>query len=193
VVAASDDGAPVSAGEVRPIENCYPVAERFFAGEYPRTPEDSDAPPKLVALLDAGVTLFVDLTEPDERTWKGPLRPYADLLPALAGGRARHLRVPIRDVSVPARPELVVEALRAIDAERSRGGTVYLHCLGGVGRTGTIVGCWLAGRGHPGEAALERLRELWQANPKSASRRSPETREQEAYIVAWPAGDPHAG
>ena len=193
MVDARDDGAPVPSGADRPIENCYPVAERFFAGEYPRTPEDAEAPPKLVALLEAGVTLFVDLTEPDERTWKGPLRPYADLLPALANGRARHLRFPIRDVSVPARPELVVEALRAIDDERSRGGTVYVHCLGGVGRTGTIVGCWLAGRGHAGEAALARLRELWRANPKSAKTRSPETREQEAYIMAWPAGEPRGG
>lgn len=184
------EGATARPGDGRPIENCYRVAERFLAGEYPRTPDDGDAPAKLIALLGAGVTLFVDLTEADEHTWQGPLRPYADLLPALGDGRARHLRIPIRDVSVPSRAELVVEALDAIDAERARGGTVYLHCLGGIGRTGTIVGCWLAREGHVGAAALARLHELWRANPKSASRRSPETREQEAYILAWPARPP---
>lgn len=31
---------------------------------------------------------------------------------------------------------------------------VYLHCWGGIGRTGTIVGCWLARNGFPGKAAL---------------------------------------
>jgi hypothetical protein len=62
---------------------------------------------------------------------------------------------------------------------------VYLHCWGGVGRTGLIVGCWLARHGYKGQAALDRLRGLWQNCPKSTHRKSPETGEQEQYIISW--------
>ena len=38
----------------------------------------------------------------------------------------------------------------AIDA----GAPVYVHCWGGIGRTGTVVCCWLVERGLSGEQAL---------------------------------------
>jgi hypothetical protein len=49
-----------------------------------------------------------------------------------------------------------------------------------------IVGCWLA-RHHcgDGKSALLRLRKLWQQCAKSVSRQSPETSEQERYIMNW--------
>lgn len=75
--------------------------------------------------------------------------------------------------------------LDAIDAQISNGRPVYLHCWGGVGRTGTIVGCWLARHGYAGNAALERLRELWSACPKSADRVSPEKLCQQRYVRDW--------
>lgn len=61
----------------------------------------------------------------------------------------------------------------------------YVGWGGGVGRTGVVVGCWLAQHGFKGEAALDRLHELWKQCPKSAYRKSPETTEQEQYIVRW--------
>jgi len=59
---------------------------------------------------------------------------------------------------------------------------------GGVGRTGVIIGCWLARHRGGGEAALIQLRELWQQCPKSAFRQSPETLEQERYVLDWKSG-----
>jgi hypothetical protein len=56
---------------------------------------------------------------------------------------------------------------------------------GGVGRTDVIIGRWLARNGSSGEAALSRLHELWRKNPKSRFRRSPETPNQERYIMEW--------
>ena len=79
--------------------------------------------------------------------------------------------------------------LDTIDEQLAAGRTVYVHCWGGVGRTGVIVGCWLARHGRRGEEALERLRELWRRNPKSLHRRSPERAEQEEYVRRWPPGD----
>ena len=112
---------------------------------------------------------------------------FADFCPKVSG-YSHHLRFPIVDTSVPHSPELTAAALDAIDEYISQGQTVYVHCMGGIGRTGTIVGCWLARHGHTGQAALDRLRELWRACPKSEYNRSPERREQEWYILEWKEG-----
>ncbi len=162
----------------RPFENCYWVErDRFLAGEYPGSLDPSAAEKKIRALADAGVTAFVDLTE------EGELEPYAHLVRA----PALHQRFPIRDLSVPSRPETMVRILDTLDAHLSAGRLVYVHCWGGVGRTGVVVGCWLARR-RGGPAALEELERLWAACTKSATRRSPETTEQRQYILDWEVG-----
>jgi hypothetical protein len=165
----------------RPIKNCYWVVPgQLLAGEYPRDLDDGSSQAKIDALVASGVTVFIDLTHPYDR-----LEPYRHLLDAHRSNEVKHLQFPIRDVSVPVSKEQTSEILDVIDHHLGRGGIVYVHCWGGVGRTGVIVGCWLARHGHPGGKALLHLRELWKQCPKSASRRSPETEEQERYIVNW--------
>lgn len=163
-----------------PVKHCYWVVQgKFIAGEYPRNLDEDSSLEKIGLLLDQGVKVFIDLTEEYE-----PLLPYATML----GGRAIHKRFPIRDASVPASTSQTVAIIDTIDAHLARGELVYVHCWGGIGRTGTIVGCWLARHGLGGEGALDRLRELWQQNPKSQFRNSPETQEQERYILNWEIG-----
>jgi protein-tyrosine phosphatase len=162
---------------MRPIKNCYWVVPRqLLAGEYPRDKSEESSRDKINALVDAGVKVFVDLTEEKEG-----LLPYTELLPE----GIQHLRFPIRDVSIPASTETTIVILNTIDEHLRRGEMVYVHCWGGVGRTGVIVGCWLSQHGAEGEEALIRLRELWNTCPKSTHRQSPETIEQEQYITAW--------
>ena len=165
-----------------PIEMCYWVIPgKLLAGEYPRTPHEQSSKEKLAALVDAGVSAFIDLTEPYEPASHGePMKPYDYLLDGPS-----HQRFGIRDQSIPASSELTKAALDAIDAHLEAGETVYVHCWGGVGRTGTIVGCWLARHYEPGQAALNRLQELWGKNPKSLTRCSPENAEQARYILEW--------
>lgn len=163
----------------KPIENCYwVVSGRLLAGEYPRDKNESTSRAKIRALLSAGVSAFIDLTEADEG-----LQPYHMLI-----GTASHQRFPVRDVSIPDSPDTTIAALDAIDQHLADGRLVYVHCWGGVGRTGVIIGCWLARHGSGGEQALHTLREYWQQCPKSATRQSPETRAQEQYILKWRAG-----
>ena len=161
----------------RPIEMCYWVIPgKLLAGEYPRNIDEESSMQKMAALKDAGVSAFIDLTEADEG-----LKPYKNLL-----DEQTHERFPIRDIDVPESKQLADDILDTIDSHLEAGRVVYVHCWGGVGRTGTIVGCWLARHYEPGQAALDSLRELWQANPKSRMKlSSPETDAQERYVREW--------
>jgi hypothetical protein len=164
---------------LRPITNCFWVIPgKLLAGEYPRNEDEVSSRTKVCALLDFGINQFIDLTEENEG-----LLAYSGLI-----GEASHQRFPIRDVSLPNSTGITMPALDAIDLNISQGKMVYVHCWGGVGRTGVIVGCWLARDGLGGTAALHRLRELWKQCPKSAYRITPETREQEKYLLNWEAG-----
>jgi ADP-ribosyl-[dinitrogen reductase] hydrolase len=166
-----------------PITHAYWVVPgRFLAGEFPRTLELDSSIAKLRALVDAGVTTFVDLT-----TEVDGLSPYDELLAEVSGGNAARHSFPVPDVDIPVSDELTHAVLDLIDAKLAEGAGVYVHCWGGVGRTGTIVGCWLARHGHHGDAALARLAELWITCPKSQRRDSPETEAQRRYIREWQA------
>lgn len=164
----------------RPTPDCYWVAPGFLAGSYPRTREHESSCAKLKRILEAGVTRFVDLTTPND-----PLEPYGELLEALADGAAVRDPYPVIDMSVPESPDLTRSILDAIDREIEAGGTVYLHCWGGVGRTGTVVGCWLVRHGMSGEAALARVARLWATRPGSDWSSSPQTEEQFGYVRHW--------
>lgn len=160
----------------QPIENCYWVIPgKFLAGEYPRDKDKNSSISKIRSLIEAGVSAFIDLTKDNEG-----LLPYTELI-----GSASYQRFPIPDVSIPKSSAVTLAVLDAIDYHIGRGRIVYLHCWGGVGRTGVIVGCWLARHGYKGQAALDRLHRLWGKCPKSTHRKPPETGEQEQYIVSW--------
>lgn len=155
-----------------PIPESYWVDERLLAGEYPRDLEDATSPAKVARIADAGVTVFIDLTE------EGELAPYKQMLPP----RVRMIRRAIRDGGVPSDEEMDA-ILDLIDAELESGETVYVHCWGGRGRTGTVVGCWLVRHGLSGEEALARIAELRQT-PDGRRNGSPETAAQRAMILS---------
>ena len=173
-----------------PSPNSYWVRPgRFAAGEYPGAKDDSEAAGKLRILLDAGINHFINLTEDGERTNVGNLKPYAKIAEEAARGlglAVGHERHPIVDVRVPRSPKQMARILDAIDDALNDGSVVYVHCRGGVGRTGTVVGCWLVRHGRTGDAALRQIAEWWQGMANVHNHpKSPETRKQEEYVRNW--------
>ncbi|MBP7693828.1 MAG: dual specificity protein phosphatase family protein [Anaerolineales bacterium] len=176
----------------RPFSNCYWVEPgRLLAGEYPGAPAADQARHKLRALLLAGLTDFVDLTEADE-----PLRPYAELLQTEAaslGLAVTHTRLAVPDMGVPAAAAQMTRILDTLDHALAAGRRAYVHCWGGVGRTGTVVGCYLVRRGAAGDTALAQIAAWWRTVPKSAWHpASPETAAQRAYVRGWREPAPRA-
>ena len=152
------------------LDGCYWVEEgRFLAGPYPHSGD------RITRLRNLGVTLFLDLTEAGEH---GSLS-----YDALLGGGIRALRKPLRDFTAP-RPDEMREILNLIDFELDAGGVVYLHCFGGIGRTGTVVGCYLVRHGTPPDEAIEAIGRL-RADTDTADWPSPESEEQCRLVESW--------
>lgn len=164
-----------------PIPDSYWVIPgKLLAGEYPGALDPEEACVKLRRFLSAGVTYFLDLTE------EGELDPYVTTLQEEATNLqipVTHRRMPIPDYHTP-----TVEGMRAIlaaiDGALSAGQVVYVHCWGGIGRTGTVVGCWLVEQGMSGKEALAQIQRLRQGTP-DGWKRSPETEAQTSMVWGW--------
>jgi len=159
--------APMQTSPVRPPT----VIEegRLIAGRHPCARGPDNARLEVEELLEAGVTLFVDLTQ------SGELDPYAGLVVP----PARYVNRPIRDFSTPTPVDLVA-ILDEIDVELDAGGLVYVHCWAGCGRTGVVVGSWLVRHGAEPNDALRRVAE-------ARGLGCPQTLEQRLVVLAWKA------
>lgn len=165
---------------VKPIRNSYKVMEGIYAGEYPREYDDKKSINKIKQFKRFGITHLIDLTE------EGELRPYDQML----ASPMQHIRFPIQDVSVPANIESVKDLIGQIhgilnESDRNK---VYIHCWGGVGRTGTIVGCLLSHQhNYDYNETMGALKKAFSDCPKSAYRETPETKEQRDFIARYAA------
>jgi len=167
----------------RPLSESYWVEEGcFLAGEYPGQYNAEQTRRRLDALLEAGFNTFIDLTKPNENvSYLKILEEQSDAY----GAEIEYQRFAIGDFGLPT-PELMKSILDKIQESLQAGRKVYLHCWGGIGRTGTVVGCYLVRRGLNGEQALAQLAAWWREVPKSHIHpRSPETLEQVGFIRNW--------
>ena len=166
------------------------IPGRFAAGEYPGAKDPAEAAPKVESLLKSGINHFIDLTGLNMRGQPDNLTAYSEIAQEQAhrlGLSVDWEQHTIVDGSVPHTLQHMTRILDAIDVAMGDDKTVYLHCLGGVGRTGTVVGCWLVRHGYTGDEALHRISELWSETGLAAKHHhgSPETREQREYVRGW--------
>jgi hypothetical protein len=163
-------------------ESYWVLPKRFLAGEYPGGFNRERVRQRMDAFLEAGINTFINLTGPDE------LPPYLPVLLEEAEVYSQQvdtINLPIRDFGLPTRAEMVI-ILNTIDAALAQDRNIYLHCWGGIGRTGTTVGCYLVRHGLTGEQALARIAKWWQDDPRRTYYpRSPETDEQVKFVREW--------
>jgi hypothetical protein len=160
-----------------PLANSYWVIPgQFLAGEHPFGESPVDAHNRIAELRSAGIDYFLDLTEPQE------MPNYRLLLPR----HAEYLRRPIPDTSVPREPAHMQDIQGRIRAALAQDRCVYVHCRAGIGRTGTVVGCYFVEQGLDGNAALKQLNKIWKQSERSKSwPKIPQTEGQAEYIRHW--------
>jgi atypical dual specificity phosphatase len=126
---------------------------------YPRTER------ALAVLSRRGVRLLVNLHE----------RPHEQA--RLRRHDLREVHLPVKDFAAPS-PAQVERGVEAILEALAAGEAAAVHCGGGLGRTGTLLACYLAsGEGYGGGEAIRRVRAL---RPGSV-----ETAAQAAAVEAW--------
>jgi len=169
---------------LRPIHDAYWVIPgRLLAGEYPAVTFNPEATNRrLSAFLESGFVTFINLVG------LGEAEEYAPILAEMAavrGVKVECLNFPIGDYGLPSVMDMHA-ILNAIDKALIGKHKVYLHCYGGIGRTGTVVGCYLVQHGQTGQQALTQLAAWWRNVPKSMRfPNSPETVDQENFILGW--------
>jgi protein tyrosine/serine phosphatase len=154
---------------------------RVLAGQYPSARNDPETTRAKLALLTAtGIDTIIDLTEDTEG-----LTPYAEHLHVTAvegRGAIKRISHPIPDVSVTT-AEHYDRIIADVEAALEAGEKIYIHCWGGVGRTGTVVGIWHVHRGLNPAEALERIAAAREGTVR-AHREAPETERQKDAIRA---------
>ena len=134
----------------KPTGYSYRVDDNVWAGEYPVWEWEQGAKMRQLKLFtDFGINYFLDLTE------NGEMPPYA---PFLTNNIGRHT-FPIPNGCIPHSVKWVVDLFRIINGVLNKPETkLYIHCHGGVGRTGTIVACYyIYFKGMPADNALAEM------------------------------------
>jgi hypothetical protein len=182
-----------NAGQLPPFDRSYWVVPGLFcAGFYPGDREPSRLREKLESLLGSGIRHVISLMEANEEDFcRRKFDPYEGTLLTMAQERGIEVTMcnyPVSDMGVP--DSAVMKAiLDDIDGALEHGRPVYLHCWGGLGRTGTVVGCWLARHGIARKKGV--IREIARLRKGSANGDidSPQADSQFRMVMEWRKGD----
>ena len=80
----------------------------------------------------------------------------------------------------------MTEILDCIDASLADHRPVYVHCWGGVGRTSTVIGCWLLQHGFATrDTVLSTLAQVRKHDAQRGHKMSPETDTQRQFVLNW--------
>ena len=147
--------------------------KRGASTRYPGRVYRRDLARDLDSLRESGVRhllLLVDDLELDR--WGDP-----EIVARAAEAGVTIDRWPLRDGTAP-RSASDMDGILASLGEPRREGDAAVACMGGVGRTGTVVACALVAAGWPAARAIERVRAL--RHPTAV-----ETPEQMAFVAMY--------
>jgi protein-tyrosine phosphatase len=121
------------------IHGSLPLPGRLYAGPRPAWPFESS----VAALVDHGITTIACLLEPGEFP--------ADLRNAYEEVGLKLLWFPVADFEPPRDAAAFAVFLQVLVTRLESGENLYVHCLGGIGRTGTLLGCLFKLLGETGD------------------------------------------
>jgi atypical dual specificity phosphatase len=102
---------------------------------------------ELAWLREQGIELLISLTEdPPHRNWINEAGLFL-------------IHIPVEDLTSPTQEQLD-ESIIAIRKAHDRNWGVGVHCGAGLGRTGTILACYLVTQGMTAKNAIARVRRL---------------------------------
>lgn len=156
---------------------------RVLAGPLPAADDRGVLRARITLLLELGVRTVIDLRTPNEPP---SIRALLDKL-AIGDLDPVWFGAPILNGGAPSVAQLQ-SILDLVDASLARGRGVYVHCQGGLGRTGTVVACWWIRHGrYDPEGALAELMRCRVGQPHG-ERPSPETPPQYRLVRSWKPG-----
>ena len=148
------------------VHPTLPARGRLFAGPRPEPPFDA----ALATFGAAGITTVACLLAPAEV-------PRA-LETAYARAPLQLLRFPVPDFDVPGDPVAFRNFLLDLLRRLGDGESIYLHCLAGLGRTGTALACLLVLAGESASDAVTLVRSCYQSG-------AVETTRQRAFVETF--------
>lgn len=172
-----------------PFDRSYWIIPGFLmAGEIPSSRLKKERIQKLNRLIHSGVQSIVNLMESEEFDFNGKkLVDYSFELQEIAARKNIDItinRYEIVDLGVPA-TAFMAEILKHIQTCLLNEQTLYVHCWGGIGRTGTTVGCFLVNEGICSNSEVLDFITFLKSKTNIAHRSSPETIEQIEFVESW--------
>ncbi len=157
------------------------VKNAFMAGALPAINDNSGVIKIDPFIVKHNFDVFINLMEENERDHDGNLLPdYSKLLP----DHILFIRLPIRDMDIPSPMEAwrLVDLLGVFLAHDKK---VYIHCWDGLGRTGTLVGCYLLQNGMAERKNVMRRIKGLKSGSGLEEYDSPQTKEQKQFVLTW--------
>jgi protein-tyrosine phosphatase len=101
------------------------------------------------------------------------------------GIEVQYHNFPIIDIYIPSKEQMreILDAINIAMYEKHQ--PVYVHCRGGIGRTGTVVGCWLIEQKLADKANFMEYIHNLRKGDSARDRESPETAEQTNFVKNW--------
>ncbi len=166
-----------------PFEKSYwIIPNKLLVGQTPSDVSENSAKIKLNKLTNIGVKTIINLTEKTETNSCGIV--LFDYSQFMKSNGINVFNFPIKDYSVPTKEEMH-NILDHIDIELKQGNLVYVHCWGGLGRTGTVVGCYLIKHGYATSLNVIAFIDYLKRCTGFSEQQSPETKEQIDFVLKW--------